>query len=392
MTRRRVPWMVAVLDIALFLALSIRPIDGGIAAVLLYAAGIASFTLVGALLMTRVPTNPIGALLLAAGTTLVASITIGTYADVGATQLPPWPGAMFARLVGDVSFIYPFVIALIGVPLLFPDGRLPSRRYRWVVLITVAFMVVWTILGTVFSSSVVGMVPALAALQPVVTIAETFVLLGTLVSFGAAALAIVIRYRRGGTVERQQIKWLAADVAVAAFVLPLGLVLTDVALDVADALSSIAIFALFTLPVVIGVAILRYRLYDIDRIISRTIGWALVTGLLVAVFAGGVIVLQAVLSPFTNEDTLAVAASTLFAFALFQPVRGRVQRAVDRRFDRARYDGERVVASFAGRLRDQVDLGTLEAEIARVAHETVKPDTVAVWLRNVRDGGTPQVP
>ncbi|HEY3335881.1 MAG TPA: hypothetical protein VGK16_11675 [Candidatus Limnocylindrales bacterium] len=381
MTRQRVPWVVAVLDIAVFLFLSIRPIDGGVAAVLLYAAGIASFTLVGALLMTRVPTNPIGALLLAAGTSLVASITIGMYADVGATQVPPWPGAAFARLIGDVSFIYPFVIALVGVPLVFPDGRLPSPRYRWVVLITVALMVVWTILGTVFSDLVIATLPALAVLRPVVGVAETFVLGATLVTFGAAALANLVRFRRGGIVERQQIKWLAADVGVAALVVPLALILTDPAPDVANALSSVAILALFTLPVVIAIAILRYRLYEIDRIISRTIGWAIVTGVLVAVFAGGVIVLQAVLAPFTNENTLAVAASTLVAFALFQPVRRRVQRAVDRRFDRARYDGQRTVEAFAGRVRGRGDLDGLEADVTATVVRALRPTTMAIWLR-----------
>ena len=121
------------------------------------------------------------------------------------------------------------------------------------------------------------------------------------------------------------------------------------------------------MPIVIGIAILRYRLYEIDRIISRTIGWAIVTGLLVAVFAGLVVALQAVLAPVTKENTLAVAASTLVAFALFQPLRRRVQRAVDRRFDRARYDGQRTVGAFAERLRNEVDLGH-DPELDAAAH------------------------
>ena len=129
-----------------------------------------------------------------------------------------------------------------------------------------------------------------------------------------------------------------------------------------------------------GVAILRYRLYEIDRLVSRTIGWALVTGVLAVVFVALVVTLQAILAPVTKENTLAVAASTLIAFALFQPLRRRVQRAVDRRFDRARYDGQRTVDAFAGRLRTEVDLPTLREALAATADEAVRPSTAIVWL------------
>jgi hypothetical protein len=130
----------------------------------------------------------------------------------------------------------------------------------------------------------------------------------------------------------------------------------------------------------IGIAILRYRLYEIDRLVSRTIGWAIVTALLVAVFAGMVVGLQAVL-PVTSGDTLVVAVSTLVAFALFQPLRRRVQRAVDRRFDRARYDGERTASSFAERLRSEVDLGNLRADLLATATGAVRPGDASIWLR-----------
>ena len=125
----------------------------------------------------------------------------------------------------------------------------------------------------------------------------------------------------------------------------------------------------------------RYRLYEIDRLISRTIGWALVTGVLVVVFAGTVVGLQALLDQVIQGETLAVAASTLVAFALFQPVRRRVQTLVDRRFDRARYDGDRTAAAFAERLRERVDLAGLEADIAGVVDVALRPTTVGVWIR-----------
>ena len=141
------------------------------------------------------------------------------------------------------------------------------------------------------------------------------------------------------------------------------------------------LLALAFLPIAIGIAVLRYRLYDIDRLISRTIGWAIVTGIVAAVFVGVVIALQALLAGVTQGETLAVAASTLLAFALFMPLRGRVQRAVDRRFDRARYDGEQLVGAFAERLRDEVDLETIRAEVPATVDAAVRPATVGLWLR-----------
>ena len=206
MKRSRLAWGIAALDVVAFLvAFSFDP-TGGSGAAVLYVIGIASFTAVGALLWTRVPANPIGVMLLAAGTVLVATIVVGTYADVGALQVPPWPGASLARRIGDTMFIYPFVIALIGVPLVFPDGRLPSARFRWVVRITIANMVAWTILGTLLDQEARTTDPVLSALAPLFGAVEGFVLVATLVSFGAAVVAVWLRFRRGDPVQRHQVK------------------------------------------------------------------------------------------------------------------------------------------------------------------------------------------
>ncbi len=379
--RGRVAWGVASMDIVLFLGASMLGAGGDVGAAVLYVIGIASFAGVGALLCTRVPGNPIGILLLAASTLLVTAIVIGTYADLGALQVPPWPGSSVARRLGDAMFMYPFVVAIIGVPLVFPDGRLPSPRFRWVVRITIANMVAWTLLGTLLDQEARKADPALAALAPLFGAVEMFVLVATLVSFGAAVVAVWLRYRRGDPVERQQVKWLAAVVGLGAIVLPLALVLNEVNPELSNTLSSIAILAMFALPVVIGIAILRYRLFEIDRIISRTIGWTLVTGALVAVFVVLMVGLQLVIQPATGNSTLAVAASTLVAAALFQPLRGRVQRAVDRRFNRATYNAERTAAAFAGRMRDQVDLGGLEADITDTIGAALRPISAGVWIR-----------
>ena len=183
----------------------------------------------------------------------------------------------------------------------------------------------------------------------------------------------------------QQLKWLLAAAAVAAVALPLC-VPSDPATRATSRTSLVvrASSPVAACPSRSAIAILRYRLYEIDRIVSRTIGWAIVTGILVAVFAGLVVGLQAILAPVTDENTLAVAASTLVAFALFQPVRRRVQRAVDRRFDRARYDGERTAAAFGERLRDEVDLAGLETDLAATVGLALRPGATGVWLRNVR--------
>ena len=199
---------------------------------------------------------------------------------------------------------------------------------------------------------------------------------------GLAVAGIVVRFRRSQGVERAQMKWFLAAVALLAVVFPLSFA-TDI--GPADLIDLVSVLVGTLLPLAIGVAILRYRLYEIDRLVSRTVAWAVITGILVAVFAGGVLALQALLSDVTQGQTLAVAASTLLAFALFQPVRRRVQRAVDRRFDRGRYDGQRTVEAFANEIRNEVDLPRLRESLAATAHDAVRPAAATVWLRVHRE-------
>jgi len=367
-TRTRVARGLAALDIAMFLAASFVDPDVDYGATALYVVGIASFVVVGALLIDRVPTNPIGVLLLAAGTASAASAVVGVYANLGALQVPSWPATDLARRAGDASFIYPIAIALIGVPLVYPDGHLPSRSFRWVVAIAIGNQVAWT-LGGVFDVS--------GALL------ELFVLVSTLVAFGGAAIAIIVRFRRGDLVQRQQIKWLAAVVCLASVIIPSGFLLNEVAPDVSNLLVNVGIVALFALPIVIGIAILRYRLYEIDRIISRTIAYVVITTALLAAYAGLVVVIGGPLGNVAGGDTISVALSTLAVAVLFQPLRRRVQRVVDRRFNRARYDAERIASSFSSRLRDEVDIGAVTTDLRQTANATVKPVSLGVWLREV---------
>ena len=206
---------------------------------------------------------------------------------------------------------------------------------------------------------------------------------------GAGAAWIVIRYRRAVGLERLQLTWLVAAIVLIAITAPIGLALSSGG-TVASGdprVTGALIFWLPTLiaygivPISIVIAVLRYRLYEIDRIVSRSLAWAVVTGALVATFVALVVGLQTVLAPLTNGSTLAVAASTLIVAALFQPLRRRVQGAVDRRFDRARYDAARVVESFSKRLQDELDLTTMAVEIVDVASQTVRPTSASVWLR-----------
>lgn len=387
MTRNRIDWGIAAIDIATILVTRLIDPSGDVGAIIIFTLGVASFAGVGALLDTRVPGNAIGHLLLGAGTLMTASMAMGTYASLGLLRDPHWPLAEAVQLAGTVLFVYPFMIALIGVPLVFPDGRLPSRRFRWVILLTIASGAAWTvasILGQGPGRSG-GTDPASAADTGLAGIIQTFFLLSMIVCFGAGIAAVAVRYRLGDRVQRQQIKWLAAIVGLGAVILPISFIVQDTSDEVAAVVSSLTILSLFALPVVIGLAILRYRLYEIDRIISRTISWTLTTGLVAAVFAGIVIGLQSPLAEVTGGNTLAVAGSTLVAAALFQPLRRRIQGAVDRRFNRARYDAERIVAAFAHGLGAETSLEEVQEKVVVVIDSSLGPRGTGLWIRAATD-------
>ena len=198
---------------------------------------------------------------------------------------------------------------------------------------------------------------------------------GTVLISVLGVAAVVSRYRRGAGVEREQLRWFVAAVLLA--VVPI----TVSPLGGGPVAFLLAVFGLLLVPVSVWIAVTRYRLYEIDRLISRGLSWAVVSGLLVAVYAGAILLLQGVLGDAIGGQTLAVAGSTLLAAALFQPLRRRVQTAVDHRFNRARYDAERTTTDFADRLRDEVDIDHLRTALATTAVGAVHPAGVAVWLR-----------
>ena len=272
---------------------------------------------------------------------------------------------------------------------MFPDGRLPGPRWRAPVLLPVAMVLIGT-LATVLKAG--PFAPGLPdnpigiEMLPAGILAFLYVLipLGIAVLGVVGAASVIRRFRRGDSTVRAQLKWLLASVLPVVILTPLSY-LAPVDPSTWSPAGFLSASALLLVPVAIGVAMTRYHLYDIDRLISRGLAWATLTGLVFGVYATGVIVLQSTLGAVTQGGTLAVAASTLLATALAQPLRLRLQRAMDRRFDRARYDSHRVVGAFNERLRGQIDLDSLSAEVRRVAGETVRPTSTAVWLKNVPD-------
>ena len=295
-------------------------------------------------------------------------------------------------MLPPVEHLYYFFIA-IWIPILFPDGRLPGRRWRPVAWLIGFSMVAFVTLSFLTDdneefgrqlpnpTALGGDAEAFARL---LSGAAAAALVG---SFVLALVAVIVRYRRSTGAERQQMKWFLAAASLV-FVSNIGMTVFFVlGIPEASAFYVMTQVTVGLLPIAIGIAILRYRLYDIDRLISRTIGWALVTGILAAVFVGVVLALQSLLAGFTQGETLAVAASTLAAFALFQPLRRRIQVAVDRRFDRARYDGQLTVDAFAERLRDEVEFAEIDRDIHRVIDDAVRPTHVGMWLRERQGAG-----
>ena len=384
---RRWPWVVAAAAMFVFVGANIAypPDDADLWFQVMFSSIVGAVALVGALLTVRVEGNPIGPLLLASGAITATTIALGTWAFVmSPTGTVPAGILAIAAIANDFGFILAIVILLVFVPLIFPDGRLLSRRWRWIVALAVSALVAIAVASILApgSLSANGMDNpfAVPALEPLTAALDQYADWSSIVGFGAAVLAVAIRYRRGGSVERHQLKWLIGVASVAAVAFPTAFIVPSPA--IADTAFLIGFAALFALPFAIAIAILRYRLYDIDRIISRTIAWALISSVLVGAFVVLVVGFQTLLADVIQGETLAVAISTLGACALFQPIRGRVQRAVDRRFDRARYDAQRTADAFAERLRDGVDLEALAGELQGAVVGAIRPSSAGIWLAN----------
>ena len=352
-------------------------------ALLLVSVVTAMFAGVGALIITRRPGNTVGWILWAVG--LMFGLNLAGVAYLSASL--SWfdgtlPATVFVAWLSSWTFTPSMAVALLFLPLLFPDGRLPSGSWTWVLRI----FVVVTLEVTLLSMLTPGRLGSSPYVNPtgwtgdarVLVILSAISNLGAVVGGPIAVAAAVVRYRRGSLKERQQLKWFGGAATVSVLGLA-GALLIPHPTSIFAWL--VAVFGLCLIPVSIGIAILRYRLYDIDRIISRTISWTITSGLIGALFAGLAVGLQSVLSPITQGNTLAVAGSTLVALAVFQPLRRRVQAVVDRRFNRARYDAQRTVEAFVEQVRDDVDLGALRTALVATAGRTMRPAAAGVWIR-----------
>jgi len=343
------------------------------------------FSIIGAILASRLPANPLGWLFCAAATVAAVAHFSGEYAIYA---LLAQPGTLPAgeALAWLTTWVWVLFIGFMVLSLLlFPDGRLPGRRWAWLVWLTVLL----TSVGSAWQAFSPGIIVSLGSIRnpleyeglpsandPVQTI--MFALL-----FGAVASSLSARLRRARGLERQQIKWPAYAAVMAAA----GSVLAYI---VAEAVGApwlgwtglvILMAALVCFPVSVGIAIVRYRLYEIDLIINRTLVYGSLTATLVALYFGVIVVLQGIFVALTGQrSTLAVVASTLLIAALFTPLRRRIQGLIDRRFYRSKYDAAKTLEAFSARLRNDTDLDALSDDLVGVVRETMQPARVSLWV------------
>jgi hypothetical protein len=334
---------------------------------------------VGAILAILRPGNPIGWLFIVCGLGFTLGIFSTEYVGWAIDPASGLPAAQLVDWMGTWTGTMALGLAIVFLPLLFPDGHPPGPRWRIFAWVAGVAFVVATVASAIQPSGTplyggrlpnpFGVSGPMGEIAGIVNQVPVMLVLGVL-----SIASLVLRFRGSRGIERQQLKW---------FLLSVGALLVTAIVGIATQVEAVwygVMLAFAALPVSAGIAVLRYRLYEIDRIISRTIGYGVVTATLALVFVGAVLGLQAILAQFTGGNTVAVAASTLVVAALFQPLRRRIQSTVDRRFDRARYDGERTLATFAARLRDQVELEAIEAELDGVVRQTVAPTASWLWI------------
>ena len=343
---------------------------------------ILTYAFVGGLILRREPTNAVGWLLGAFSLIMTLAFADGRYVIAAFDGRVRLPGAELAAAMAwlwQVGLACPVLIAI-----LVPTGRPASRMWGRVLGAVVALFAFVAILFAIgpptvsVTGSEASSIPNpfyVPAAQPVYELVQSAFIIYIGV-FAVGAIALLDRFRRSRGRERQQLKWILAGIV--------AMIAGLAASNLLPGLPGQAAFAaaMVPLPASTGVAMLRYRLYDIDRIISRTVAYAIVSGLLAACYGLAFLGLQAILAPFVENDGPLVAVSTLVAFALFAPLRRRISSLVDRRFNRARYDGEREADAFAARVRDDVEVAHVAAALDAALARTVQPASAALWVRS----------
>jgi hypothetical protein len=365
-----------------------------------------AFPLVGALIASRRPKNAVGWLCLAIGLLWTLGGMADYYGYYGAATpgSVPFPVAM----AGISNWIWVPAVGLLGtyVLLLFPDGRLPSRRWRplaWLSGAVIVLLSVAVLLAPGRLDNLRGVRNPFGIEGADWLTTGGFAVLPLLpLCMLASALSLVLRYWRSGGEERQQIKWIAFAASVVVVVYAIAMIASfafpEEAWTTAGSvwwlnLLTYAVLSSFTLvPIAVGIAVLRYRLYDIDILINRVVVYGSLTTALVLIYVGGVAITQTVFRLLTGQEQqpqLAVVVSTLVIAAIFNPLRRRVQAFVDRRFYRKKYDAAQILQSFGARLRNETDLDTLSSDLVGVVRETVQPAHVSLWLRSFEVGRKP---
>jgi hypothetical protein len=356
----------------------------------LLRAGFGAFAVVGALLVAKVPSNLVGWIMAVIGIMVGVFPAGDSYAAYVMTSRghPDALAVVGAWAQGWYWYLL-LALALIYLPLFFPDGRLPSRRWLPFALVmgivTLTLVILGALTDTLTGQDVDYRIEnpiGIEGLGPSESL-PVFPVFGVLLGVGlvGAIAAVVVRFRRARGIERQQMKW---------FLYAAALIPSFLVVDFLPRLLSSAVLGLIilALPTAIGIAVLRYRLYDIDVVVNRTLVYGSLTATLVLVYLGGVVSLQYVFRAFAgSESQLAVVVSTLAIAALFNPLRHRVQAFVDRRFYRRKYDAAKTLAAFGSRLRDETDLDALNAHLVEVVRETMQPEHASLWLRGSAEKG-----
>jgi hypothetical protein len=391
-----IAWSLCVLCVALATASQILALLNGRTLgeiFITFAILTVSFSVVGALIISHRPENSIGWIFLAVGFCyglLSAADEYAIYALLTNPGALPW-GAE-ASWLGQWIWAPGLGLILVFLPLLFPDGHPPSYRWRWVAWLG------GLSIGLAVVSSAIGLWPERGPAlvtgdenpSQVVNVLVSFIALPMMLLAGlGAVISLLVRFRRARGDEQQQIKWFAFAAALTfvwILVIEVFAELLSIEGGVPEAILTFtwasAGLVIPSIPIATGIAILRYRLYDIDRIINRTLVYGALTATLVALYFGGVVVLQRVFVLLTGQQsTLAVVASTLLIAALFTPLRRRIQGFIDRRFYRRKYDARKTLEAFSATLRDETDLDALNNNLVGVVRETMQPAHVSLWLR-----------
>ena len=351
---------------------------------LVTALAVAGISVVGSLIVGREPRNLVGWVLLASSLCLAAQSASFDYISLSQDRFGLGLPATIPVAWVDNWLMIPSILGLvILVPLLFPTGRLPSPRWRPVGLFAGIGITMVTI-GSAFTpgpmqSGGIDNPLAIRLPHPLLEIVGAIDGVSGITLFLLTAVAVIVRYRRGTPLERLQLRWFAYPATLGILGIGLSNIVTTGVLG--DALWIGGLLCIAATPFAIGIAILRHRLFDIDLVIKRTISYGVLTVVVVGVEIGGVLLLQTLLSSVTQEQTYAVAATTLGVAALFQPARRRIQGWVDRRFDRSRYNATQVANGFGARLRDQLDLDEVVGELRDAARMALRPASVSVWIR-----------